>query len=169
MISQENKQILDYIIGGATHDQIRKWIGLSEKNYWKRIAVIRKRDLELTKAEQTPEAHAFLYKRTDEKLHKLEVMAMQIAESKTAQVRDKLEAMRFLVQVYEDEVSLFLYGPSHFLVREPASADIARSADSSNAADDVGAGGSQKKPWPWPRGGISPEEEEEDTTTADES
>jgi hypothetical protein len=47
MIARENKQILDYIIGGATHDQIRKWIGLNEKNYWKRIAAIRK------KAEQT--------------------------------------------------------------------------------------------------------------------
>lgn len=111
MIAQENKQILDYIIGGATHDQIRKWIGLNEKNYWKRIAAIRKKDLELTKAEQTPEAHPFMLKRTDEKLHRLEVMPMQIAESKTAQVRDKLEAMHFLVQIYEDEMSLFLYGP----------------------------------------------------------
>jgi hypothetical protein len=37
MIAQENKQILDYIIGGATHDQIRKWIGFSEKNFWKWI------------------------------------------------------------------------------------------------------------------------------------
>lgn len=72
MIAQENRQILDYIIGGATHDQIRKWVGLSEKNYWKRIAAIRKMDLELTKAEQTPEAHAFLYRPTDEKFHHLE-------------------------------------------------------------------------------------------------
>lgn len=51
-----------------------KWVDLGEKNYWKRIAAIRKRDMELTKAEQTPEAHAFLYKRTEEKLHNLEVM-----------------------------------------------------------------------------------------------
>jgi hypothetical protein len=34
-----------------------KWVGLNEKNYWKRIAAIRKMDMELTKAEQTPEAH----------------------------------------------------------------------------------------------------------------
>jgi len=73
MIAQENKRILDYIIGGAIHDQIRKRVGLNEKNYWKRIAAIRKRDLELTKAEQTPEANAFLFKRTDEKFHRLEV------------------------------------------------------------------------------------------------
>ena len=33
----------------------------------------------------------FLYKRTDEKFHRLEVMAMEIADSKTAKVRDKLE------------------------------------------------------------------------------
>ena len=60
MIVNENKQILDYFVKGATHEQIMKWIGLDEKNYWKRIAVIRKRDMELTKAEQTPKAHAFL-------------------------------------------------------------------------------------------------------------
>jgi len=65
MIARENQQILDYIVKGATHEQIMKWVGLSEKNYWKRIAAIRKKDMELTKAEQTPEAHAFLYKRTD--------------------------------------------------------------------------------------------------------
>ncbi len=88
MIAQENKQILDYIIGGATHDQIRKWVGLNEKNYWKRIAATHKKDLELIKAEQTPEAHAFLYKRTDKKLHNLEVTTMRIVESKTAQTKD---------------------------------------------------------------------------------
>lgn len=88
MIAQENRQILDYIIWGATHDQIRKWVGLSEKNYWKRIAAIRKRDLELTRAEQTPEAHAFLYRPTDEKFHHLEVMALQIAGSKTGSLID---------------------------------------------------------------------------------
>jgi hypothetical protein len=38
--------ILDYILKGATHGQIMKWIGLNEKNYWKRIAAIRKRDVE---------------------------------------------------------------------------------------------------------------------------
>jgi hypothetical protein len=118
MIARENRQILEYIIGGATHDQIRKWVGLNEKNYWKRIASIRKRDLELTKAEQTPEAHAFLYKRTDEKLHNLEVMTMEIVESDSTQAKDKLVAMGFLRQLYEDEYSLFLYGPSQFLTRD---------------------------------------------------
>ena len=49
MVVLENKQILDYIVKGAMHEQIMKWIGLGEKNYWKRIAAIRKRDMELTK------------------------------------------------------------------------------------------------------------------------
>ena len=48
----------------------------------KRIAAIRKKDMELVKAEQTPEAHAFLYKRTEEKFYHLESMTIQIAESK---------------------------------------------------------------------------------------
>jgi hypothetical protein len=95
-----------------------EWVGLSEKNYWKRIAAIRKRDMELTKAEQTPEAHAFLYKRTEEKLHNLEVMTMEIVESKSVQAKDKLAAMEFLLQLYEDEYSMFLYGPSQFLTRD---------------------------------------------------
>ena len=85
IIARENKQILDYIVKEATHEQIMKWVGLGEKNYWKRIATIRKRDMELTKAEQTPEAHAFLYKRTEEKFHNLESMTLQIAESESEQ------------------------------------------------------------------------------------
>ena len=60
-----------------------KWIGLNEKNYWKRIAAIRKWDMELTKAEQTPEAHG--YKRTEAKFHTLEIMTIKIAESETEQ------------------------------------------------------------------------------------
>ena len=31
MIARENKQILDYFLKGATHEQIMKWIGLKEK------------------------------------------------------------------------------------------------------------------------------------------
>ena len=53
MIARENQQILDYFVKGATLEQIMKWIGLKEKNYWKRIAAIRKRDMELTKAERS--------------------------------------------------------------------------------------------------------------------
>jgi hypothetical protein len=42
------------------HEQVMKRVGLGEKNYWKRIAAIRKKDMELTKAEQTPEAQSAL-------------------------------------------------------------------------------------------------------------
>ena len=87
----ENKQILDYIVKGATHEQVMEWVGLGEKNYWKRIAAIRRKDMELTKAEQTPEAHAFLYKRTEEKLHNLEAMTLQIAESESEQAKDRMK------------------------------------------------------------------------------
>ena len=111
MIARENQQILDYIVKGATHEQIMKWIGLKEKNYWRRIAAIRKRDMELTKAEQTPEAHAFLYKRMEQKFCHLESMTMEIAESKN-------EAMKFLRQLCIDQYSLFSYGPSYFLRRD---------------------------------------------------
>ena len=99
MIARENQQILDYIVKGASHTQIMKWIGLGEKNYWRRIAAIRKRDMKITKAEQTPEAHAFLYKRTQQKFSYLESMTMQIAESKNEEVRDRIEAMKFLRQL----------------------------------------------------------------------
>ena len=73
--------------------------------------MIRKRDLELTKAEQTPEAHAFMFKRTDEKLHHLELIATQFAESKTGSVRDRLEAMRFLLQRHDIITSVKNYCP----------------------------------------------------------
>lgn len=114
-----------------------KWVGLNEKNYWKRIAAIRKRDMEMTIAEQTPESHAFLYKRTEEKLHNLEAMTMEIVESKSVQPKDKLVAMEFLRQLYEDEYSLFLYGPSQFLTR-----DI--NGGSSGMADNLGSFGLRK-------------------------
>ena len=138
MIARENKQILDYIVKGATHEQIMKWIGLGEKNYWKRIAAIRKRDMELTKAEQTPEAHAFLYKRQEEKLHNLERMTLQIAESETEQAKDRIEAMRFLRQLFIDQYSLFMYGPSQFLTKDISA------AGSGGIADFLGSFGQRK-------------------------
>ena len=111
---------------------------MQEKNYWKRIAAIRKQDYQITKAEQTPEAHAFLYKRTEEKLHRLEVMAMEIVESKSVQAKDKLAAMEFLRDLYTDEYSLFLYGRSQFLVMEPG-------------AGTGNDNGGDKKRFPWQR------------------
>jgi hypothetical protein len=120
-IAQENKLILDYLVKGYTHDQIRRFVGLNEKNYWKRIAAIRKRDLEITKKEQTPEAHAFMFQRTEEKLHNLEVMTMEMASDKRISVRDRIEAMHFLRQIYEDELAVFLSGPSDYLIKTAGS------------------------------------------------
>ena len=134
MITRENKQILDYILKGATHEQIMKWIGLNEKNYWKRIATIRKRDMELTKAEQTPEAHAFLYKRTQQKFYHLESLTMQIAESKYERAGDRIEAMKFLRQLALDQYSLCMYGPHYFLTSNQKAA-----ASNIDDDDDKGA------------------------------
>ena len=77
--------------------------------------------MELTKAEQTPEAHAFLYKRMEQKFCHLESMTMEIAESKDEETRDRIEAMKFLRQLAVDQYSLFMWGPSNFLSRnQPA-------------------------------------------------
>ena len=116
MIARENQQILDYFVKGATHEQIMKWIGLKEKNYWKRIAAIRKRDMELTKAEQTPEAHAFLYKRMEQKFCHLESMTVEIAESKNEEARDRIEAMKFLRQLAVDQVQPIHVGAFQFSI-----------------------------------------------------
>jgi hypothetical protein len=45
-------------------------------------------------------------------------MTVEIVESKSVQTKDKLAAMEFLLQLYEDEYSLLVYGPSQFLTRE---------------------------------------------------
>ena len=144
MIVNENKQILDYFVKGATHEQIMKWIGLTEKNYWKRIAAIRKRDMELTKAEQTPEAHAFLYKRMEQKFHNLESMIMQITESKDEETRDRIEAMKFLRQLAVDQYSLGMWGASHFLTR-PNHQAIFNDDNNDNNDDDLGLNDKHKK------------------------
>ena len=94
MIVDENKQILDYFVKGGQINRFMKWIGLNEKNYWKPIAAIRKRDMELTKAEQT-RRHTHLYtKGTEGSFTDLESMTVQIGESETEQIRDRIEAMR---------------------------------------------------------------------------
>ena len=143
MITRENKQILDYILKGASHEQIMKWIGLNEKNYWKRIAAIRKRDMELTKAEQTPEAHAFLYKRTQQKFYHLESMAIQIAESKYERAGDRIEAMKFLRQLTIDQYSIFIYGPHYFLTSNQGQGAPAINVD--DVDDDLGLNDESKR------------------------
>jgi hypothetical protein len=146
IIAQENKQILDYLVKGYTHDQIRRSVNLNEKNYWKRIAAIRKRDLEIVRREQTPESFAFAFKRTEEKLHNLEIIGMEMATDNRTSVRDRIEAMHFLRQIYEDELSIFLHGPSNYLVKEASSATSGGSA--------VPPPGMEKFPPPSPSSGL---------------
>jgi hypothetical protein len=45
-------------------------------------------------------------------------MTLQIADSQTEQAKDRIEAMRFLRQLFVDQYSLFLYGPSQSLTRD---------------------------------------------------
>ena len=47
---------------------------------------------------------------------------MEMATDNRISVRDRIEAMHFLRQIYEDELSIFLHGPSNYLVREASSA-----------------------------------------------
>lgn len=115
MIEQENDRILDYIRGGATDRQIRQWVGLSWRNYRKRIYMLQKQDMEQTLAEQSTQARAFTLQRMLEKIHNLEIRANQIMNSRTNSDHDKLEAMKFLLQIHEDEYSLKEFGPTRFL------------------------------------------------------
>lgn len=120
MIEQENERILDYIRGGATDRQIMKWVGLTHRNYRKRIYQLQKQDMEQTLAEQSTEARAFTFQRIVEKIHNLEIKANQIMQSRTNSDHDKLEAMKFLLQLHEDEYSLKEFGPSRFLNNDHA-------------------------------------------------
>lgn len=69
-------------------------------------------------AEQTPESHAFMFKRTQEKIQNLEYLTMQIIQSETEQTKDKLMAMDFVRRLYIDELSIFWNGPFKFLERD---------------------------------------------------
>ena len=93
--------------------------------------------MELTKAEQTPEAHAFLYKRTQQKFYHLESLTMQIAESKYERAADRIEAMKFLRQLALDQYSLCMYGPHYFLTSNQKAAAITGDDDGKEEADDV--------------------------------
>lgn len=115
MIEQENNRILDYVRSGATDRQIREWVGLTWRNYRKRIYMLQKQDLDQTVAEQSAQARAFTYQRILEKISNLEIKANQIMQSRTNSDRDKIEAMKFLLQLHEDEYSLKEFGPTKFL------------------------------------------------------
>lgn len=115
MIAEENKRILDYIRGGASDRQICEWLGLSYRNYRKRISTLQKQDMENMIARQTPEAVAFTLERITDKIHNLEIHAAQIAYSNTEGWQARIEAMKLMRQLHEDELGLFFYGANRFL------------------------------------------------------
>jgi hypothetical protein len=115
MIEQENKRILDYILAGASHKQIREFVGLSETHYWRRIKQIQMQDIEILQQKQTRESRAFLLERTLEKLQAYQQGALSMATNKTLRATDRIAAYQLLRQLAADEYSLETYGATHLL------------------------------------------------------
>ena len=118
MIEQENNKILEYYKSGLSHRQIIDIVGLSSRQYWKRIAKISERDMEILLLEQTKESRAFLYQRMMDKLQSYELQAQAIAHNKANKTTDRLAAFHLLRQLAADEYSLATYGPSSFIIPE---------------------------------------------------
>lgn len=116
MIEQENNRILEYYRAGASHIQIRNYIGLSECQYWRRIKQIQIQDMEQLQAKQTQESRAFLHQRMVEKLQAYEQGALAIATNKAYKPTDRIAAFQLLRQLAADEYSLEKYGPSSFII-----------------------------------------------------
>jgi hypothetical protein len=115
MIEQENKRILDYILAGASHTQVREFVGLSERQYWRRIKQIQLQDIEILEQKQTRESRAFLIERTIEKLQAYQQGALAMATNKGLKATDRIAAYQLLRQLAADEYSLEIYGASHLL------------------------------------------------------
>ena len=116
MIEQENNKILEYYRSGLSHRQIRDIVGLSERQYWRRIHKISEKDFEMLLMDQTKESRSFLHQRMIEKLQSYELQAQAIANNKTIKTTDRLAAFHLLRQLAADEYSLSTYGPSSFLI-----------------------------------------------------
>jgi hypothetical protein len=108
-------QVRKKAIQGLSDSEIMKKLGLTEANYRYRIRIIQAEDMERILKEQTPEAHSFIYQRTLEKLSNLELNANAILKDPSTSTKDKLATMYELREIYVQETSLFLYGPSMFL------------------------------------------------------
>ena len=115
MIEQENNKILEYYKSGLSHRQIMDIVGLSERQYWRRIQRISEKDLEILLLEQTKESRAFLHQRMIDKLQAYELQAQAIANNKTNKPVDRIAAYHLLRQLAADEYSLSTYGPSSFI------------------------------------------------------
>ena len=115
MIEQENKRILEYILAGVSHKQVREFLGLSHRQYWRRIKQIQLQDIEILQARQTQESRAFLIERTIEKLQAYQQGALSMAINKTLKATDRIAAYQLLRQLAADEYSLEVYGATHLL------------------------------------------------------
>jgi hypothetical protein len=115
MIEQENKRILNYILAGASHAQVRDAIGLSDRHYWRRVKSIQLQDIEILQQKQTQESRAFLLQRTLEKLQSYQRGALLMATDAKIKPTDRIAAYQLLRQLAADEYSLEVYGVSHLL------------------------------------------------------
>jgi hypothetical protein len=118
MIAQENNRILEYYKSGLSHRQIIDIIGLSPRQYWKRVHKISEEDMEILLMDQTKESRAFLHQRMMDKLQSYELQAQAIAHNKANKTTDRLAAFHLLRQLAADEYSLSTYGPSSFIIPE---------------------------------------------------
>lgn len=116
MIEQEHNRILDYYRAGASHQQIRAYIGLSPRQYWRRIKQIQLQDIEMIEQKQSAESRAFLHERMIEKLRAYEQGALAIATNKAYKPADRIAAYQLLRQLAADEYSLEKYGVSSFII-----------------------------------------------------
>ena len=118
MLEQENNRILEYYKSGLSHRQIRDIIGLSARQYWRRIHKISEQDMEILLADQTKESRSFLHQRMLEKLQSYELQAQAMASNKSFKPSDRIAAYHLLRQLAADEYSLSTYGPTAFLISE---------------------------------------------------
>jgi hypothetical protein len=116
MIQQENDRILEYYKAGASHKQIQSYIGLSHRQYWRRIQQIQLQDIELLAKKQSEESKAFLHERMLEKLQAYEQGAMAIALNKTYKPAERIAAYQLARQLAIDQYSLEKYGVSSFII-----------------------------------------------------
>lgn len=116
MIEQENDRILEYYRAGASHKQIRNYIGLSEAQYWRRVNQIQLQDIAVLTKKQSEESKAFLHERMLEKLQTYEQGAMSIAMNKSFKVMERIAAYQLARQLAIDQYSLEKYGVSSFII-----------------------------------------------------
>lgn len=121
MIEEENRQIIQFIRAGASDKQIMHTLGLTWRNYQKRRRMIEKQDMNNTIASLTPEARASTMQRLIETMQDLRNQANQILNSPSTSARDRIEVLKFILSIAEDEYSTKELGPLRFITFTNAS------------------------------------------------